>query len=447
MGHTADTISRALEILQRGDSVTDVAKALGCPRTTVSGWHSAFQSGGLRITAEGVMLNGQIRPWSKPPTPATETVTAEPASSPDPPAPSPKERLAADAMHPPVDTVADKDRIRDLEAEVARLQQQLSWAQEAESTTRTGGVLTIRRSDDHHGDKNHLLSCARSLTEKVKVLVQQYEPDRIRVVGFDDWIAGRGIYKEQDLDSATSDVNQQIAVGAIKARRFLEVIREASTAPVTCHCLRGNHEYAMGVSMAESLFFQCKVVCESLADVDFQYHWDNATVNLAAEGTYNVLVRHGHGYSKHSPNSPAFIDAIKDELLVKQRQMQPHEQYRRILSGHTHWLTAGLERIHGLYWDTTGGLQRNTRVRIGDNQRPVGWIVYMSPDGMTDNILQPLSVRPDDDTYQREIADPHLASANYKDVADCLEEYSQLLAAQGVFAEAASFGKLNEGRW
>jgi len=439
--HSADVIADVLRAVDTGMTITDAAKAFGVSRSTVSGWMKAQQHEELTILPNGVFYGGKMRLFEPPKQTTTETANVSSDNQ-----PSAKQKLASDSLNPPVDVPADKERIRELESEVARLTQQLTWAQHAESTERTGGVLTIRRSDDHHGDKNHLLSCASSLTEKVKVLVGQYEPDRIQIIGWDDWIAGRGIYKEQDLDSATSDVNEQIAVGAIKTRRFMQAIRSVSKSPIECHCLRGNHEYAHGVSMAESLFFQNRTVCEDLPEVKFVYHWDNATINLAAEGVYNVLVRHGHGYSKHSPNSPAFIDAIKDELLVKQRQMQPHEQYRRILSGHTHWLTLGLERIHGLYWDTTGGLQRNTRVRIGDNQRPVGWIVYVSPADMDGNILQPIALRPDDDTYQREIADPHLAGANYKDAADCLKEYGDVMQANGAFAEPASFGKLNEGR-
>jgi hypothetical protein len=102
--------------------------------------------------------------------------------------------------------------------------------------------------------------------------------------------------------------------------------------------------------------------------------------------------------------------------------------------------------VHGLYFDTTGGLQRNTRIRIGDNQRPVGWIVYTSPRDMESDIELPIALRPEDDTYQREIADPHLAAANLADVGDCLREYSELMVGAGVYGEPASFGKLNEGR-
>jgi len=424
---SGETVKRVLEMRDQGRSHVDIERETGVAHGTFAQWITWHKAGEWEETAAG-MVRGEVV-WEWEPKPKTA-----------------KEQLQQSALHPPADMEALQQQVRDLESDNARLLQQLTWAQHAESTERTGGLLTIRRSDDHQADKNHLLSCERALVEKACVLVEQYEPERIQIVGWDDWIAGNGIYKEQDLDCTTSDVNEQIAIGAIKTRRWLQRIRQSSSAPIEGHFLRGNHEYARGVSMAEALFFKCMEAVKDIPDVSLIYHWDNATINLASEGVYNVLVRHGFGYSKHSPNSPAFIDAIKDEIITKQRQMQPAEQYRRILSGHTHWLSVGLERLIGLHFDTTGGLLRNTRIRIGDNQRPVGWIVYVSPKGLADSILQPIPLQPTESTYVREIADPHLASANLRDAGECMEEWRILLVASGVFAEPASFGKLNEGR-
>jgi hypothetical protein len=359
-----------------------------------------------------------------------------------------KQEIHNASLRPPVDTTqGDKRRIHELESENSRLREQLTWAQNADSKERTGGLLTLRRSDDHHVDKNHLLSCAESLTQKFLVLVKQYEPDQIQILAGDDWIAGKGVYKQQDLDVAVSDLDGQLCVGAIKVRRFLEAIRSVSNAPIVFRTMRGNHSFVQGESVTEALFDRMMVTCIDIPEVQFTYHWDNMTINLAAAGTYNVLVRHGFGYSKNAPNSPAFVQAVKDELLVKQKNMQPQEQYRRVLSGHTHWQTTGMEQITGLFFDTTGGLQRNTRIRIGDNQRPAGWIVYVSPRDMDSDILQPIGITPDHETYQREIADPHLAQANCDDASECLREYRKLREDRGEFAEASSFGKLNEGSW
>jgi hypothetical protein len=346
------------------------------------------------------------------------------------------------------DEINDLERkLREAEEENARLLQQLTWAEHSEPESRTGGLLTLRRSDDHHGDKNHLLSCSASLEAKFCTMVEQYEPERIQLIAGDDWIVGNGIYKEQDLDSATSDVDEQLAIGAMKARKFISSIRSVTEAPITWRVLRGNHEHTRGLSVARDMFMHLRLVTEDIAGVKWVFHGDSITANLAHTGTYNVLIKHGFGYSKHSPNSPAFIEATKDELLVKQRNMMPHEQYRRVLSGHTHWLSIGLERVNGLFWDTTGGLQRNTRIRLGANQRPPGWIVYVGPAGMENEILNPVGLSPSAEALERELENENLDSLNMRDCAECVSDFRALMVEWGVFGDPSSFGKTNDGRY
>lgn len=359
-----------------------------------------------------------------------------------------RQKMEEATINPPIDTkAADRDRIFSLEQENARLREQLTWAQHAESTNRTGGLLTLRASDHHYGDANHLLSCGRCLNEKFLVVVEQYQPDRIQIVAGDDWIAGRGIYREQDLDMVTCDVHEQVALGSLKAYDMLKELRTITKAPITWRVMRGNHDYAMGVSMAESLFHGLRNLCSDIPDLNFVMHWDSVTTSLSDTGKYNVLIRHGFGHSNNSPNSPKFVEAVKDEIIAKQRKMLPCEQYRRVMSGHTHWLSVGLERLVGLPFDTTGGLQRNTRIKLGANQRPVGWIAYASPRGMDSDILAPIPIVPDQEVYEREIADPHLIAYNREDAAQSVRRYTDILTERGDYAEQSSYGLPNVGRW
>jgi hypothetical protein len=357
----------------------------------------------------------------------------------------PMAEIRAAASNPPIDTDLAQ-RVRELESEVAMLREQKKWETHSDAGMVTGGKFTLRESDRHCGDENHLLSCAESLEAKACVLIKNYEPATIQHIAFDDWIAGRGIFKEQDLQSAVSDPNHQIHVGAVKALRFYRKIREVTSAPISVHWLRGNHEYANKTSLAESLFLATRMLCEEIPDLTFKMYWDRAIVNLAATGTHNALAMHGFGHSKVSPNSPAFIDAAKDILLVAHRRLQPHEQIRRVMSGHTHYLSVGLERVIGLEFDTTGGLQRNNRVQLGQNARPVGWIAYISPEGQDGEILKPLEIKPESETYERELRDPHLGAANRSDCGDCLREYTEILKQRGLAVDSDEFGT-TEGRW
>jgi hypothetical protein len=447
----AETIGAALlMVVGEKRTLREAGEALNVPKNTIWTWHTRFRKGHLRFTDAGVQVGDGLRPWSADSAVRDACCELDPTAKAQPKKPSMKQQALNQEVRQPVDAARLQAEIRKLEEENARLVQQITWAQEADSPNRTGGVLTIRRSDDHHGDKNHLLSCGESLLAKALVLVGQYKPDRVQLIGWDDWVAGSGIYKEQDLDCVTSDPEEQVNMGVMKTRRYLIAIRNAlndDCIPIHGYWLRGNHDFSKGVSISQYMHTKSLIACADIPACQLQFCHDNATVNLASEGTYNVLVRHGFGYSQNSPNSPAFEKAIFGEILFKQNKMEPHEHYRRVLSGHTHWLSIGLERNYGLWFDTTGGLQRNTRIRIGDNQRPVGWIVYVSPAGLKGNICHPIPLRPEDSVYRREIADPHLAAANMRDVSECLQEYRELFTERGLLGPADNFGKLNEGRY
>lgn len=334
-------------------------------------------------------------------------------------------------------------KLRETELELSRLREQKKWETRSSSDSFTGGVMTIRASDLHHADENHLLSCAASLQDKLCILIDQYKPDRIQYIGFDDWIAGRGIFKEQDLSMAVSDPDHQVVVGAMKARKLFSAIRSVSSAPIHVHWLRGNHEYVNRVSIAGYLFDKTSLLCSDIADLKFTMHYDRALINLATEGSYIILAMHGFGHSNASPNSPRFIDTAKDIVIKEQRA---GVQIRRVTSGHTHWFSLGLERIVDLPFDTTGGMQRNTRVQLGMNQRPVGWITYISHAGMRDDIISPIGLHPDHDIYDRENRDPHLKSSNRSDCAECLREYGEIMKGRGLLDTDDEFG-VKEGRW
>lgn len=357
------------------------------------------------------------------------------------------QKIAEAASVSPIE-VDHAARIRELEAEVARLREQRKWETHSGSEQAQGGTLTLRRSDDHHCDDNHMLSCAASLTEKFLVVLQQYQPSVIQLIQGDDWIAGRGIFKEQDAQMAVAAIEQQISVGAVKKRRFLQAIRSVSNAPITIHWLRGNHEYANKIQVHHALFYETRALCEDIPDVKYIMWGDVAfPVNLAHRGFHNVIAQHGYGHSQVSPNSPRFISDTKDRLIGIQRRFPAEQHPRRVLSGHTHWLDCGTERLVGLEFDTTGGLQRNNRVQLGMNSRPSGWIVYVGPPDAEGEILRPIPLKPEEETYQRELGDPHLAAANKQDAGECLREHRQIMQERGVLGPGDEFGIVTEGRW
>lgn len=349
----------------------------------------------------------------------------------------------AAAMSPQV--ADDRDEyIKQLEARLARLETQLTWAQHSKADVRTGGVLTHRESDVHYGDANHLLSSCESTWQKSLEVIRQYEPSLINLTWGDDFVAGRGIYKNQDLDATVSDAESQCVLGAYKFRERIHQLREVSQSDVRVYWLRGNHDYSNGHPLASFLFGLIQQVTRDVDGIKFKLCWDALTLNLAMEGTYNALFMHGYGHSGISPNSPRFISDIKDRLLIMGRN---GVQINRVASGHTHWLSVGVERTLGLQFDTTGGWQRNARVQLGHNQRPSGSIVYVSLPGMVGEIANPILISPDSDVYQREIEDAHLPARNLAEAGRCLTAYQTLGESEGWLAPKGADGMLNAGRW
>ena len=385
------------------------------------------------------------RPLGRPPYPAVPNDTPQSPVVPYCPTEPSFSHVAA-AQSPEVEEDL-AGYISQLESQVATLRTQLTWAQQADSAIREGGLITHRESDVHYADANHLLSSCEQTWTKALEVFRQYKPNRIQLVWGDDYVAGRGIYKNQDLDTTVSNAEQQCQVGAVHFMRRMQSLRAITDAPISVIWLRGNHEYSNGHPLAAALFLMVKDICSGFANVEYKLGLDASVVNLAYEGTHNALFLHGYGHSSISPNSPRFISDVKDRLLVMHRNMLPHEQIWRVASGHTHMYSKDLERTIGLKWDTTGGWQRNARVQLGFNQRPSGSIMYVSLPGMDGDILEPIGVRPDFDVYRREIEDAHLGARNMEDTAECLRQYVQIQQDRGARSPAGILGTLADGRW
>ena len=349
----------------------------------------------------------------------------------------------------PVDVQDQLKRLPALEAENARLREQLVWSQRGNPTERTGGTLSIFRSDDHVGDRAHLLNCHAALVQKSLVIINQYQPDKVKLIFGGDFVAGRGIYKEQHMDSVSSDVNEQVAVAAHYVSRYAEDIAKELCwdlsdpecgKTIEIHIHKGNHDYALNheiISLLHALlsmhFFHTPVVRVINEGV-------RSVLNLADKGVYNVLVTHGTGHSQLSPSSPTFWNGIKDIIIMLQQQLSPKESIHRVLHGHTHWFNIGMERIPGLSVDVSGGLQRNERVRLNMTSRPVGWVAYVSPKGY-DSILQPIPIQPDLETLEFEFQDPNLAYRNMQAFAEIMGQINTTRLGKSLYKW------LRDGRW
>lgn len=335
-------------------------------------------------------------------------------------------------------------RLADLERENSRLRNQLIWAQRGKIAALTGGTMTIARSDHHFGDASHLPVSCKTMEDKVVELIRIHEPERIQMLELGDIVCGRGVYKNQDLDTVCASTTEQCHYGAWRIKEFVDAIRSVSQAPISLHHLAGNHDHDNAAPMSGYLHLLLTQLLAPL-HADVHYHFHRVVHNLAHTGHYNILGVHGFGYSRTAPQPPMLVSAIKDMILGLEREpwYSAATRIRRVISGHTHWAAAGVQHALDLPFDSLGGMQVNTRVRLGFNQRPVGWLVYVSRE--ESDIQEPLPVAADLDILTREMNDPLLRDSNHQDVARALSLFKQAAPELGIHYTTA--GLFTEGRW
>jgi hypothetical protein len=353
----------------------------------------------------------------------------------------------------PQGSVDQTATINDLVERNARLEQMLIWATRSSVSERTGGTLTLFRSDDHFGDRAHLPRCIKSMTQKWVTLVGQYQPDRVQILSGGDWVSGIGIYKEQNKDNVLQEVSEQVQLGVVKMSELLEGTLDAmgprpknlKGPRITIRMVRGNHDYAHGHEITSYLHMLMKAVLGS-EDVEIVNEGVRAVVNLADKGTYNVLLKHGTGHSPISPTSSGFWNQLKDEIIQLSWDLEAGSKIRAVLHGHVHWYSV-MERIIGFKVYCAGGCQRNERVKLNQNQRPLGWWVFPSPRGH-DSIMQPLEVQPSEAIANDELGSARLALDNMLDAHESLQKFRPLAEALGDLSYGSLQGKLcKEGRW
>lgn len=324
--------------------------------------------------------------------------------------------------------------IASLRAENEALRQQLTWATHTDvAASASGGTMTINISDWHLCDRNHLPTALSSCEEKTATVIAQFRPRRLRVIENGDIIPGRGIYKEQALESILPKSDQQVSAAAIRFYEFVHRCADAAgidLEDVEVRKTPGNHDYSEHEPTSLPFVYLLRMLGMKAKFVGKYTVW-----NLADKGVHNALFFHGYGHSRHSPSSPGLIDETLKLILKLATEYGHHGRraIRRVSHGHTHWMAVGMERAAGVTFDVTGGFQRFERVKQGYNERPTGWICYASPAGGEDVI--PIPVHPDPDALEADMTDPVLERKNYTEAQRCLGRFAEEAEARGIASD------------
>ena len=120
-------------------------------------------------------------------------------------------------------------------------------------------------------------------------------PDAV-IVENGDAVAGKGIYRNQHMDSVVQSSADQIKVAAYDLTLIDREIKSAHpNATVSWKITRGNHDMDCGEPLAPALTMTLRTL-----GVDATYCGDKVIFNAASGGTYNIYAEHGYGYSKIS---------------------------------------------------------------------------------------------------------------------------------------------------
>lgn len=329
---------------------------------------------------------------------------------------------------------ADKDElIARLQEELAELKAREEWITHSDAGQLAGGTMTLNLSDLHYTCRGHLIQTAKSLEEKVLHLIDRFQPRRFQGLVNGDVVQGRGVYRNQLLDNILPKAQQQIGAAVFRFWEFDQKIASAfPSLPRTWSMVSGNHDASEGEPTMMPFVWGLRQFEVPAKFVGLRFLMDLGDVPY-----YVVMALHGYGASTYNSSPNKLIhETLKTVVSFQQRGWVNEKRIRRVCHGHCHWRNVGVEHAEDLPFDVTGGLHRNDRVALGMNNRPAGWIVYVSPPG-TSEIITPIEVIPSPAILRGEIDDPELENKNRIEAARCLAGFAEEAKRRGIMSEEA----------
>jgi hypothetical protein len=260
-------------------------------------------------------------------------------------------------------------------------------------------TITLVLSDFHIGDANHLpdtfWSTIKNAQEVIKYIKKNYIIKGLYIELNGDLVAGRNVYKFQELRNLLSRGHWQVFLCEYILKKVFEDIEETAGRKIDrIYMIRGTHE-----NLDNNFILYLKRLLGSKA----RYLSHEGVVNIADPiGEYNVLFTHGLSYSDSCPVPPKLQRDCLDSV-AKYRSMNINVE--RICTSHTHWLCTSL-LFNDIAWDVTGGFQKWEYTL---SNRPSGGILYL----YNNNEVSAIPIRPDPEIEDME---DHEVGLEYKNL-------------------------------
>lgn len=269
-------------------------------------------------------------------------------------------------------------------------------------------LITYCISDVHCCGPDFMIDTFVSNCENIIADVLKNNPENVRIVFNGDIVVGSGVYRAQaDALIVNDTVDQVLITGLFILKTLIEPIADiVGVENIELLFTLGQHDYHRGATLATVLSMLFRTF-----GFNSKYSGMETIINLSNDSEYYMYITHGYGYAKNAPRTNAFIANTLEKLYALRNVKDV--RIDRICHGHSHWLSTNFEHPVGLFWDCTGGFQRNTRYKLGLNSRPIGIIAYDSlcPD-------KPYTIRPDYEIVVSETFSEDLTGKNMTFVGD-----------------------------
>lgn len=279
--------------------------------------------------------------------------------------------------------------------------------------------VTIAVSDQHYGDKAQLWGTLDETMDRAIAQVKDFKPDKVKVLLVGDIVAGKGIFRFQEVQNIVQVGAWQAAWAAWEISKWDEELQADEWVVIL-----GNHDNSSKENLAQQVAIFLK-----LLGVPSRYANREEVGSFTTEDDDGIWyhAEHGSGYSSYYANSYAEIRACWKKFVEVAHVDKI--TISRFLRAHTHWLNVGQTIGIETAIDTTGGWHRQERLSLPSAVRQTGILLYLA-DG---HDLEIVPVTADRELLVDECRSPALMFNNMERAGFALGQMAKWGVGQGLW--------------
>ena len=279
---------------------------------------------------------------------------------------------------------------------------------------------TLVLSDAHFGDAGQFYRPLMECMGRAITIINTFKPDETQIVANGDVVAGRGIFRLQEMQNIVQLGPEQVYWAGWEIKQWN---RKFDKEP-KWHIILGNHDNSKRENLARQL-----VLFLRLLGVDSKYE-DREYIGYFGDKEAAFHVSHGFGYSSYYANSYSEIRAAWKKFIEVSRINDI--RIDRFIRAHVHKLNIGQEIGLDCQIDTSGGWHKQERLSLEFSVQTTGLLLYL----YDTNAQPPLTVKAVEANRDVLISENHNIALHYRNME----------AAGRALADVAAWGRV-EGIW